>query len=76
MTKIQIISHISTELSIYLDGRDAPVSNAWVDRSDSINCLMHGNIEYLPNEKCYYKPPPATDSGYVSIPTAILLNQY
>ena len=69
--------YIQDGLLLWLDGRDAPVNNAWVDRVNKTACGITGPIEYLQDQKCYSTINNNDSDGirqFITLPNELLLN--
>jgi hypothetical protein len=56
---------------LYLDGRDAPVSGAWVDRVSGQRCAISGaTISHIADERCYSKS--GSEKDRITMPDGIL----
>ena len=67
--------YIQDGLLLWLDGRDAPVNNAWVDRVNKTACGITGPIEYLQDQKCYSTTgnnDTDANSQYITLPNTLL----
>lgn len=47
------LEYIQDGLLLWLDGRDAPVNGAWIDRITKAQCAISGDVTYNSLNKCY-----------------------
>jgi hypothetical protein len=67
--------YVRSGMLLHLDGRDAPVSGAWVDRVNGTACAITGTVDYIASERCYHRASEDSNAGgRVTLPTELLLN--
>jgi hypothetical protein len=65
--------YVKDGMLLYLDGRDAPVGGAWVDRVSGRACPVTSSlIAYSAAGRCYMKA--AAGTGYITLPNELLLD--
>jgi hypothetical protein len=66
---IQEKPYVRDGMLLYLDGRDTPVGDAWVDRVNGTACPIVGAIMHSASEKCYKKQDDTF--AYVMLPDSL-----